>query len=272
MLQPAKPVPRVKRLIAIASGKGGVGKSTVAVNLALALAQLGRRVGILDADIYGPSLPVMLGARVKPTVTEDKKVQPVVLHGLQAMSIGWLVDEAAPMIWRGPMATSALQQLLYDTAWDALDELVIDLPPGTGDIHLTMAQKMPVTGAVIVTTPQALALADARRAVEMFRRVRIPVLGVVENMAGYLCGHCGEREAVFGEGGGAAMAAAYEVPLLGSLPLSAQVRADLDEGYPTVAKEPAGALASLYREIAAQMIQALEAPAAAFPEIIVRND
>ena len=269
----AAPVTGIRHLIAIASGKGGVGKSTVAVNLALALLQLGRKAGILDADIYGPSLPVLLGASVRPESVEGKKIRPLALLGLQAMSIGWLVDEKAPMIWRGPMATSALQQLLYDTLWEGLDELVIDLPPGTGDIHLTLAQKMPVTGAVIVTTPQKLALADARRAIEMFQRVRIPVIGIVENMAGYLCSHCGGTEAVFGEGGGESLAREYDVPLLGSLPLAGSIRADTDEGVPTVSKDPDGMIARRYRDFADRVVKSLEtAPLHPFPEIIVRND
>jgi len=273
MLQPAKPVEGVRHLIAIASGKGGVGKSTVAVNLALALSQCKRRVGLLDADIYGPSLPLMLGAQVKPEITGAKKMQPVLLHGLQAMSIGWLVEATSAMIWRGPMATTALQQLMYDTLWDQLDELVIDLPPGTGDIHLTLAQKMPVTAAVIVTTPQELALADARRALEMFRRVKIPVIGIVENMAEHLCSHCGHSEMIFGEGGGEALAAAYEVPLLGSLPLSGRIRESMDQGCPMVVKDPEGAFAAKYRAIAEQVIAYLEKPQMdGFPEIIIRND
>lgn len=247
-------IPGVKHFIAVASGKGGVGKSTVAVNLALALAAKGLRAGILDADIYGPSVPVMLGAHPRPEVTAEKKVKPLLLHGIQAMSIGYLVDAATPMIWRGPMATGALQQLLNDTLWDNLDFLIADLPPGTGDIQLTLAQKMPVNGALIVTTPQALAVADARRACEMFRRVHIPLVGIVENMSRHSCSACGHADAIFGEGGGETLANEFQTSLLGQLPLDAQVCAESEKGCPTVVAQPHSAITLEYKNIAEQLI------------------
>lgn len=231
------PLPNVRNIIAVGSGKGGVGKSTVAVNIALALAADGARVGVLDADIYGPSVPLMLGLHGRPDSPDGKTIEPMRAHGVEAMSIGLLVDQDTPMIWRGPMATSALTQLLTETRWGDLDYLILDLPPGTGDIQLTMAQKIPVAGAVVVTTPQDVATLDARKALKMFEKVEVPVLGLVENMAVHVCSNCGHAEHVFGEGGGQRMAAQYGVPLLGSLPLEAVVREQGDSGTPIVAKQ-----------------------------------
>ena len=244
-----KPLEQIKNIIAIASGKGGVGKSATAVNLALALRADGARVGILDADIYGPSMPRMLGVSGHPQ-TDGKRIVPQRAHGLQVMSIGFMVEEDTPMIWRGPMVTSALQQLLTETNWEGLDYLIIDLPPGTGDIQLTLAQKVPVSGSVIVTTPQDIALLDARKAVQMFRKVEMSVLGIVENMSTYICSKCGQEEPIFGTGGGGRMAKEYDVPLLGQLPLALKIREDLDQGMPTVVSEPESDLAERYRELA----------------------
>ena len=244
-----KPQDQIKNIIAVASGKGGVGKSATAVNLALALRADGARVGILDADIYGPSMPRMLGISGQPE-TDGNRIIPQLGHGLQVMSIGFLVEEDTPMIWRGPMVTSALQQLLTETNWEGLDYLVIDLPPGTGDIQLTLAQKVPVSGTVIVTTPQDIALLDARKAVQMFRKVDMTVLGIVENMSTHICSNCGHEETIFGSGGGQRMSEEYDVPLLGNLPLAMQIRADLDEEMPTVASDPDSELTARYRELA----------------------
>jgi len=244
------PLANVKNIIAVASGKGGVGKSTVSVNLALALAAEGAKVGILDADIYGPSQPRMLGIQGRPESPDGKTIIPMTAHGLQAMSIGLLVDEETPMIWRGPMVTQAMMQLLNDTRWDMLDYLIIDLPPGTGDIQLTLSQKVPVAGAVIVTTPQDIALLDARKALKMFEKVEVPVLGIVENMATHVCTNCGHEEHIFGAGGGERMAEQYQVPYLGSLPLDIRIREQADGGNPTVAAMPDSDLAARYREIA----------------------
>lgn len=244
------PLPNVKNIIVVASGKGGVGKSTVSVNLALALAAEGAKVGILDADIYGPSQPRMLGINGKPESPDGKTIIPMRAHGLQAMSIGFLVDEETPMIWRGPMVTQAMMQLLTDSRWEQLDYLVVDLPPGTGDIQLTLSQKVPVAGAVIVTTPQDIALLDARKALKMFEKVEVPVLGVVENMATHVCSNCGHEEHIFGEGGGARMAKQYDVAYLGSLPLDIRIREQADGGTPTVVAMPESDLAARYREIA----------------------
>ena len=240
---------QIKNIIAVASGKGGVGKSATAVNLALALRADGARVGILDADIYGPSMPRMLGITGQPK-TDGNRIIPQRGHGLQVMSIGFLVEEDTPMIWRGPMVTSALQQLLTETNWEGLDYLVVDLPPGTGDIQLTLAQKIPVSGTIIVTTPQDIALLDARKAVQMFRKVDVTVLGIVENMSTHVCGNCGHEETIFGSGGGQRMSEDYDLPLLGKLPLARQIRSDLDEGLPTVVSDPGSELTLLYREIA----------------------
>ena len=253
-----KPLPQVRNIIAVGSGKGGVGKSTVAVNLALALAAEGASVGVLDADIYGPSVPMMLGLSGRPDSPDGKSIEPMRAHGLQAMSIGLLVDQDTPMIWRGPMATSALTQLLNDTRWDGLDYLVVDLPPGTGDIQLTMAQKIPVAGAVVVTTPQDIATLDARKALKMFEKLGIAVLGLVENMAVHVCSNCGHAEHVFGAGGGERMAARYGVPLLGSLPLDAAIREQGDAGTPVVAAQPDSPLAGQWRALAARMVEELE--------------
>src|SRR5574338_91486 len=242
-----KPLPQVRNIIAVGSGKGGVGKSTVAVTLALALVAEGASVGVLDADIYGPSVPMMLGLSGRPDSPDGKSIEPMRAHGLQAMSIGLLVDQDTPMIWRGPMATSALTQLLNDTRWDGLDYLVVDLPPGTGDIQLTMAQKIPVAGAVIVTTPPDIATLHARKALNLF-----------ENMAVHVCSNCGHAEHVFGEGGGERMAEQYGVPLLGSLPLDAAIREQGDAGTPVVAARPDSPLAAQWRALAARMVAELE--------------
>ena len=245
------PLAKVKNIIAVASGKGGVGKSTTSVNLALALQAEGANVGILDADIYGPSVPIMLGIPDAKPVSEDKKtILPLKAHDIQAMSIGFLVDEEQAMVWRGPMASSALQQIVRDTRWGELDYLIVDLPPGTGDIQLTLSQKIPVTAAVIVTTPQDLALADAKKAVTMFGKVKIPVMGVVENMSTHICGNCGHQEAIFGEGGGNILSEDYDMPLLGQLPLAMSIRKQLDEGKPAVADDPESAISQTYRQIA----------------------
>ena len=245
------PLPGIRNVIAVASGKGGVGKSTVAANLALALAAQGARVGMLDADIYGPSLPLLLGLQgERPLSRDGKSFEPLRAHGIEAISIGFLIDAAQPMVWRGPMVTQALTQLLGDTRWSELDYLVVDMPPGTGDIQLTLAQRVPVSGAVIVTTPQDIALLDARKGLGMFAKVQVPVLGIVENMAMHTCSHCGHAEAVFGEGGGEQLASETGVPLLGRLPLDRAIRADADQGRPSVVADPDGAVAALYHGIA----------------------
>ena len=266
----------VKNTIAIASGKGGVGKSTTAVNLALALAAEGATAGILDADIYGPSQPRMLGLAGQPDSADGKTVEPKVNYGVQSMSIGYLIEEDTPMIWRGPMVTRALEQLLNDTRWRALDYLIIDLPPGTGDIQLTLCQKIPVSGAVIVTTPQDIALLDAKKALKMFEKVQVPVLGVIENMSTHICSRCGYEEPVFGMGGGAEMARRYEVALLGQLPLDISIREGADNGRPTVAMEPESAIAMNYREIARRAAGRLAVQArdytAKFPKIVIENN
>lgn len=256
------PLPRVRNIIAIGSGKGGVGKSTTAVNLAVALAGQGLRVGLLDADIYGPSIPTMLGLSGRPDSPDGKSIVPMRAHGVETMSIGFLVEEDTPMIWRGPMATSALTQLLNDTRWgdgdDGLDLLVIDLPPGTGDIQLTLAQKIPVAGAVIVTTPQDVATLDARKALKMFEKVQVPVLGLIENMAQHVCSNCGHVEHLFGNGGGERMATQYGVPLLGSLPLAVSIREQGDAGTPVVLSTPDSAAAEAYRQVALRLLEELD--------------
>jgi ATP-binding protein involved in chromosome partitioning len=270
-----KPIPGVKNIIAVASGKGGVGKSTVAVNLALALAVEGANVGILDADIYGPSQPRMLGVKRKPESKDGKSLEPIESHGLQSMSIGYLIDEETPMIWRGPMVTQALEQLLKDTNWRDVDYLVIDLPPGTGDIQLTLAQKVPVSGAVIVTTPQDIALLDARKGLKMFEKVEVPVLGVVENMSTHVCSSCGHEEHIFGEGGGRRMAAESGVALLGSLPLDIRIREETDSGKPTVAAAPDSRIGLLYRDIARRVAARLSLQkkdySTKFPNIVIQS-
>ena len=255
------PHARIRNIIAIGSGKGGVGKSTTAVNLALALAAEGARVGVLDADVYGPSIPMMLGLSGKPDSPDGKSILPMRAHGIEAMSIGLLVDQDTPMIWRGPMATSALTQLLNDTLWggdEALDYLLVDLPPGTGDIQLTLAQKIPVAGAVIVTTPQDVATLDARKALKMFEKVEVAVLGLVENMAQHVCSNCGHVEHLFGNGGGQRMATQYGVPLLGSLPLEIGIRAQGDAGVPIVVAAPDSPAAQAYRATARRLVEELE--------------
>ena len=271
-----KPLPGVKNIVAVASGKGGVGKSTTSVNLALALAAEGARVGILDADIYGPSQPLMLGLAGRPDVKEGSRLVPLVAHGVQAMSIGFLVEEDQAMIWRGPIVTGALQQLLRDTAWDDLDYLIIDLPPGTGDIQLTLAQQIPVSGAVIVTTPQDIALLDAQRGLRMFQQVSVPVLGLVENMSVHICSNCGHAEHIFGAGGGEKMAVKYGTELLGSLPLDVSIRENADCGHPSVVADPTGKPAQIYKEVARKMAARLALRAkdysARFPTITVVND
>jgi ATP-binding protein involved in chromosome partitioning len=266
----------VRNIVAVASGKGGVGKSTTTANLALALAAEGARVGVLDADIYGPSQPMMMGLEGRPETHDGKTMEPLVGHGVQVISIGFLVDPQQAMIWRGPMATQALEQLLRQTAWDDLDYLLVDMPPGTGDIALTLSQRVPLTGAVIVTTPQDIALLDARRGIEMFRKVGVPILGIVENMAVYCCPNCGHTEHVFGQGGGERMAAQVGVDLLGSLPLAMSIREQADGGRPTVVADPDGALAAAYRAIARRTAVKVAAQArdfsGRFPTITVSKD
>lgn len=269
-------IPGVKNIIAVASGKGGVGKSTTSVNLALALAAEGATVGILDADIYGPSQPRMLGISGQPESADGKSLEPMINYGIQSMSIGYLIEEDTPMIWRGPMVTQALEQLLKDTKWNDVDYLIIDLPPGTGDIQLTLAQKVPVTGAVIVTTPQDIALLDARKGLKMFEKVEVPVLGIVENMSIHICSECGHAEHIFGSGGGESMASDSDVDLLGALPLDMSIRVGTDEGKPTVVADPDGKVAEIYRDIArrvaAKLSQKTKDHSAAFPNIVIQNN
>lgn len=270
-------MPNVKNIIAVASGKGGVGKSTTAVNLALAMAQEGARVGVLDADIYGPSQGMMLGIAdgTRPETREGKWFVPLQAHGVQAMSMAFITTEKTPMVWRGPMVSGALQQLLGQTQWDDLDYLVVDMPPGTGDIQLTFAQKVPATGSVIVTTPQDIALLDAKRGIEMFRKVNIPVLGVVENMAMHICSHCGHQEAIFGHGGGEKLGQEYDVDILASLPLDMKIREQTDGGAPTVVSEPESEIALQYQVLARRVmanVAALNADGPAIPTISVTED
>lgn len=243
-------MPGVKNIIAVSSGKGGVGKSTVSANLALALAHEGARVGVLDADIYGPSQPKMLGASGQPVSADGKTMEPMESLGLQINSIGFMIEEDDPMIWRGPMAAGALQQLITQTNWHDLDYLIVDMPPGTGDIQLTLSQQVPLTGAVVVTTPQDIALIDAKKGLRMFEKVNVPVLGVVENMSVFICPKCGEAHHIFGEGGAERMSEQYGVPVLGHLPLSARIREEADGGCPTVVKDPESREAQMYRELA----------------------
>jgi ATP-binding protein involved in chromosome partitioning len=251
-------VPGVSHIIAVASGKGGVGKSTTAVNLALGLKEMGLKVGILDADIYGPSMPRLLGLKGQPQQVSGNKLAPMEAYGLKVMSMGFLVDEETPMIWRGPMVMSALSQMLKDVAWGELDVLVVDMPPGTGDAQLTMAQQVPLAGAVIVSTPQDLALIDARKGLNMFRKVNVPVLGLVENMSSFVCPHCGEPSNIFGHGGARSEAARLGVPFLGEVPLTLEIRETSDEGRPVVATDPASAGAEAFRQIAARAFAELE--------------
>lgn len=268
----------IRNIVAVASGKGGVGKSTTAVNLALALAKEGARVGLLDADIYGPSQQMMLGIAdgVRPEgIPEQQMLRPIKAHGVQAMSMGFLVTEDTPMVWRGPMVSGALQQLLTQTAWDDLDYLIVDMPPGTGDIQLTLSQRVPVSGAVVVTTPQDIALLDAKKGIEMFRKVNVPVLGVVENMAMHTCSKCGLVEHLFGAGGGERIAREYGAELLGSLPLDISIREQVDAGRPSVVADPDGPIAATYRDIARRMAAALAVRGSAArpaPRIVVSND
>ena len=271
-----KPIAGVKNIIAVASGKGGVGKSTTSVNLGLALAAEGATVGILDADIYGPSQPRMLGVHAKPESRDGKSLEPLVGHGIQSMSIGYLIEEETPMIWRGPMVTQALEQLLNDTRWQDVDYLIIDLPPGTGDIQLTLAQKVPVSGAVIVTTPQDIALLDAKKALKMFEKVDVHVLGIVENMSIHICSNCGHEEHIFGQGGGQSMSEQYNVDFIGALPLDIKIREEVDSGKPTVAIDPEHRISQIYREIARRMSAKLSLRArefsAKFPNITIQNN
>ena len=270
-----KLLPGVKNIIAIASGKGGVGKSTTAVNLALALAAEGAQVGILDADIYGPSQPMMLGITGRPESVEENTIEPMEGHGLQASSIGFLIEEDAPMVWRGPMVTSALEQLLRQTRWRDLDYLIVDMPPGTGDIQLTLSQKVPVTGSVIVTTPQDIALLDARKGLKMFEKVGVPIIGIIENMSTYVCTQCGHEEHIFGSGGGEKMCKEYGVDFLGALPLNLSIREQADAGRPTVVADPDGAISAIYRSIARQVairVATLSKDMSSkFPNIVVQN-
>jgi len=271
-----KVMPNVKNIIAVASGKGGVGKSTTAVNLALALSAEGASVGILDADIYGPSQPMMLGVSGRPVSHDDKSMEPLENHGIQVSSVGFMIDPDEPMVWRGPMASGALQQLMEQTNWRDLDYLIVDMPPGTGDIQLTLSQKVPVTGAVIVTTPQDIALLDARKGLKMFEKVGIPILGVVENMSTHTCTNCGHTEEIFGHGGGAKMCADFGVDFLGALPLTMAIREQADSGRPTVIADPDGAVAAVYKEIARKVAIKIADKAkdmsSKFPSIVVKND
>jgi len=267
-------IPGVANIIAVASGKGGVGKSTTAVNFALALKERGLRVGILDADIYGPSMPRLLGLKGQPQQLDGNKLAPMEAYGLKVMSMGFLVDEETPMIWRGPMVMSALSQMLKDVAWGELDVLVVDMPPGTGDAQLTMAQQVPLAGAVIVSTPQDLALIDARKGLNMFRKVNVPVLGIVENMSTFICPHCGEASNIFGHGGAKSEATRLGVPFLGEVPLTLEIRETSDAGRPVVASDPNSPAAQAYREIAARAFAELgrkEAGARAAPRIVMEN-
>jgi ATP-binding protein involved in chromosome partitioning len=271
-----KLMPNVKNIIAVASGKGGVGKSTTAVNLALALAAEGAQVGILDADIYGPSQPMMMGISGRPESVDGKTMEPLENHGLQVSSIGFMIDPDEPMVWRGPIVTQALQQLLEQTNWRDLDYLIVDMPPGTGDVQLTLSQKVPVTGAVIVTTPQDIALLDARKGLKMFEKVGIPILGIVENMSMHICSNCGHAEPIFGQGGGEKMCADYNVDFLGALPLTMSIREQTDSGKPTVVADPDGQVAAIYktiaRKVAVKVAEKAKDMTSKFPSIVIKND
>ncbi|MCY1164038.1 iron-sulfur cluster carrier protein ApbC [Polaromonas sp.] len=269
-------LPNVKNIIAVASGKGGVGKSTTAVNLALALAAEGASVGLLDADIYGPSQPMMMGIEGRPESVDGKNMEPMENYGIQVMSIGFLVAQDEAMIWRGPMATQALEQLLRQTNWKDLDYLIVDMPPGTGDIQLTLSQRVPMTGAVIVTTPQDIALLDAKKGIKMFEKVGVPILGIVENMAVHVCSNCGHTEHIFGEDGGKKMAADYKMDYLGALPLDINIRLQADNGRPTVVADPDGEVAAIYKAVARKMAITVAAKAkdfsAKFPTITISKN
>ncbi len=275
MTSPRRRIAGVRHLIAVASGKGGVGKTTVTVNLALALAAEGATVGMLDADIYGPSQPTMLGITGRPESRDGKSMEPMEGHGIQAMSVGFLIDVETPMVWRGPMVTQALEQLLTETRWQDIDYLVVDLPPGTGDIQLTLAQKVPVTGAVIVTTPQDIALLDARKGLKMFEKVGVPIIGIVENMSTHICTSCGHEEHIFGSGGGERMCKDYGVDFLGALPLDIAIREQTDAGKPTVVADPDGRVAQIYKEIARKaaikIAEQSQDRSALFPKIVIQN-
>ena len=269
-------LPNVKNIVAVASGKGGVGKSTTAVNLALALAAEGARVGILDADIYGPSQPMMMGLEGRPESADGKSMEPMENYGVQVMSIGFLVEADSPMVWRGPMATQALDQLLRQTNWGDLDYLIVDMPPGTGDIQLTLSQRVPLTGAVIVTTPQDIALLDAKKGIKMFEKVGVPILGIVENMAVHVCEKCGHVEHIFGEDGGKHLAAEYKMDYLGALPLNLSIRVQADNGRPSVVSDPDGEIAGLYkgvaRQVAVKIAQRAKDFSSKFPSITISKD
>jgi ATP-binding protein involved in chromosome partitioning len=269
-------LPSIKNIVAVASGKGGVGKSTTAVNLALALAAEGASVGVLDADIYGPSIPMMLGISGKPASADGKTMEPMENHGVQVMSIGFLVAQDEAMIWRGPMATQALEQLLRQTNWKELDYLIVDMPPGTGDIQLTLSQRVPMTGAIIVTTPQDIALLDAKKGIKMFQKVGVPILGIVENMAVHVCSNCGHVEHIFGADGGKRMAAEYAMDYLGALPLDIKIRLQADSGQPTVVADPDGEVATIYKAVARKVAVAIAAKnkdfSSKFPSITISKN
>ena len=274
--QHLKPLLGIKNIIAVASGKGGVGKSTTSVNIALALAKEGAAVGLLDADIYGPSIPSMLGlSGQKPESPDGKSIEPLQAHGLKCMSIGFLVGEDQPMVWRGPMVTQALTQLLNETNWGELDYLIVDMPPGTGDLQLTLSQRVPLSGAAIVTTPQNIALLDAKKGLQMFRKVNVKILGIVENMAAFICPHCNQESAIFGSHGGQSMAKDYDTNLLGSIPLATRIREETDKGLPTVVSEPNSVIAKAYHQVALKLLAELAASqkdySSLFPKIVVEN-
>lgn len=267
-------IDHIRHIVCVASGKGGVGKSTTAVNLALALKRLGYSTGLLDADIYGPSQPLMLGVQpgTRPVVRDRKFMEPIIAHGIESNSMGFLVDEKVPMVWRAPMIISAFSQILKDTLWSALDYLIVDLPPGTGDIQLSLAQSVKVAGAVIVTTPQDVALLDARKGIEMFRKVEVPILGVVENMSTHVCSQCGHEERIFGQGGGQRLSSEYGVDVLGSLPLDLAIRESTDAGIPVVVASPDSAIANAYLQLARRLVEQVESRVRVAPRISVSED